>query len=118
VRAKFPDDYKEPSSRKFRFNFADDHMLEPEQFIELLLSNQRNKYDRLVKELDTGAELSFIFKKLKYQQMVRSGIIQKGGKTYINQNKVQKDQYFLNNNYYRKEIQKKRMQKSIERSES
>lgn len=68
-------------------NLTEDRRLEPDEFRELLESNEPNKYDRLTKEIDTGTSLSFVFRRIKYQQMLRSGAIRKDGLSHIERNK-------------------------------
>ncbi|CAI2383776.1 unnamed protein product [Moneuplotes crassus] len=86
VRAKFPDDNNTIIPR-YKTNYTEDRRLDHEEFADLLFSNQPHKYDRLIKEIDTGTEISFVFKKIKYQQMLKSGIIQKDGTSFLEKNK-------------------------------
>ncbi|CAI2384276.1 unnamed protein product [Moneuplotes crassus] len=86
VKAKFPDQNNQLSTR-FKFQSAFDRKMNKEEFTQLLYSNHSNKYERLLKEIDTGAEVAQIFKKIKYKQMLKSGIIQKDGLSFLEKNK-------------------------------
>ena len=98
LKARFLEERKEVNTVVYQ-RYTEDRRLDFSEFEEILFSNQKNKYDRLKHELEQENDVPlhrslllrncmYLFKKLKYDSMVKSGIINSEGESYIDRNKT------------------------------